>query len=79
MNQTVLNSGQFRTSATGNSVTTVSLLDMQPARQTKPAAARKPWWPIAAIVVGGILTLAWDGFLLWQMARGFIYILGSDF
>ena len=79
MNQTVLNSGQFRSTAAVNPVAAVSLLDIHTAVQTKPAAVRKPWWPIAAIIVGGILTLAWDGFLLWQMARGLIYVLGSDF
>jgi hypothetical protein len=79
MNQTVLNLGQFRAGAAVNPITAVSLPDIQAAVQTKPAAIRKPWWPIAAVVFGGILTLAWDGFLLWQVAQGFMYILGADF
>ena len=79
MSQTVINLGQFRSGSAVNPVNGVSLPDIQAAVQAKPVAIRKSWWPIAAVVFGGILTRAWDGFLLWQMAQGFMYILGADF
>jgi hypothetical protein len=33
-------------------------------------------WPIAAIVVGGLATIAWDGYLLWQVVVASLNLLG---
>ncbi len=67
MNQSVLNSGQFRQVGTVNPVAAVSLLDVGAAT---PARGRRfARWPIVAVVFGAILTVIWDGFLLWQIAR----------
>ncbi len=74
MNQTVLNSGQFRRNRAVNAAAAVSLLDDRPVKDTQ----RRAWWPLATIVLGGVLTLVWDGFLFWQFAKVVILWLGLD-
>jgi hypothetical protein len=73
MTQSVLNSGQFRRSTGVNAAAAVSLLDVPPtaAVDTRPYA----FLPLAAVAVGGILTIVWDCFLLWLVARVIIYWL----
>ena len=75
MTQSVLNSGQFRGSAGVNGAAAVSLLDVP--TKSAPAVDTRPYalWPIVAVTVGGVLTLVWDVFLLWLLARVVIYWL----
>ncbi|MGZ3411498.1 MAG: hypothetical protein ACXWJW_06155 [Xanthobacteraceae bacterium] len=77
MNQTVLNSGQFRGAAAVNVAAAVPYLDAS-SKTATASAPRRPFWPVAVLAVGGLLTLAWDGFLLWQFARVVILWLGSN-
>jgi hypothetical protein len=79
MNQTVLNSGQFRQLVKVNAATAVSFPDVE-GLAVALNTPRRPqrWWPVAAIAFGGLLTLLWDGYLLWQIGRLVVYWLGSD-
>jgi hypothetical protein len=77
MNQRVLNSGQFGGATAINSGTAVPYLDS--ASGADAAVARpKPLWPMLVLAGGGLLTLAWDGFLLWEFIRLIALWVGSD-
>jgi hypothetical protein len=77
MTQQVLNSGQLAGAAALKAGTAVSYLDAQSAVAAQPGLMRPPRWPVLVLGVGGLLTLVWDGFLLWQFARLVALWLGS--
>jgi hypothetical protein len=77
MNQPVLNTGQFAGAASIEPGAAVPYLDARSAT-AQPAARAAPTWPLLVLGAGGLLTLAWDGFLLWQFARLVMLWLGSD-
>jgi hypothetical protein len=74
MSQSVVNSGQFRRPAAVKPVAIASGPDNRSAAPASVAAM----WPMAIIAVGGIATVAWDGFLVWQIARVLMMWLGTD-
>jgi hypothetical protein len=78
MTQSVLNSGQFRRSGAVDAAAAVSYLDARPAAAANPDARRTALWPVVVIAFGGLLTVVWDGFLLWQFVRLVVLWLGSD-
>ncbi len=45
---------------------------------TRGPSRLRHMWPIAAIAVGGLATVAWDGYLLWQMLRISLNLAGFD-
>jgi hypothetical protein len=77
MSQTILNSGQFQRSSDIDTASAVSFLDAPPTKKAAPAQ-RAAVWPIIAIGIGGIATLAWNGFLIWQTARALIGLVAGD-
>jgi hypothetical protein len=78
MTQPMFNSGQFRHPANSNAAKAVSLLDAPPAVMINRPAPRHAWWPIVAIAFGGLVTLVWGGFLLWQVARVVLLLVATE-
>jgi hypothetical protein len=77
MRQTVLNSGQFQRPGDIDPKPAVSFLDAPPTK-TAVVAPRAAFWPIVAIGIGGLATLAWNGFLIWGAAHAVLgWLSGS--
>ncbi len=56
----------------------VSNLDTAPKEKALPAQRRMAIWPVVMIGMGGIATLAWNGFLIWHTARALIGWVGGE-
>ena len=74
MSQLLVNSEHF----TSLPVASVSNLDTAPKERAAPTARRFAIWPMVMIGIGGVATLAWNGFLLWHTARAVIGWVGGE-
>ena len=71
MSQLIANSGHFKRSGTGEVTGAVSFMDTATA-PNKASPQRFAVWPMVLIGMGGVATLAWNGFLVWQVAHALI-------
>ena len=55
----------------------LSLVDaFEQEQDTAPRERRPDFWPVMALVLGGGLTFAWIGFLLWAAFHLLVWAFG---
>jgi hypothetical protein len=78
MNQLIVKPEQLLSTRSFEASSPVSISDAVPKNEA-PHIHRPPAiWPVVAIGIGGLATLAWNGFLLWHTARAVIGWVSGD-
>ena len=72
MSQLIVNSGHFQPSGTSAAAGAVSFMDTAAPNKASLTSPRFAVWPMVLIGFGGVATLAWNGFLIWQVAHALI-------
>jgi hypothetical protein len=78
MSLTTFNSERFQYPDDIAPASAVSISDTPPAEKAAPVAQRGNVWPIVMISIGGLATLAWNGFLIWHTARAVLGWLAGE-
>jgi hypothetical protein len=77
MNHSIVDSEHFKLPAGVNAGISVPNLDAAPMKKAS-GARRTAIWPVVAIAIGGLATVAWNGFLIWHTARAVFGWVGVE-